>query len=182
VAFLAQGNLTIRLSLIVLVTIRAHAQAPVADEYQVKAAFLYNFAKFVEWPPGAFRSAQDPITICLLGQNPFDDSLKEAVRGKTVEGRTFVVRQAFDAQQAIGCQILFVNSAERKRFQPMLDALKANGVLTVGESPGFAAEGGVVNFKLASGKVRLEINVDAAERAKLRVSSKLLSLAEIIKK
>lgn len=181
-AFLGTGNLTIRLSLIVLLAIRVHAQAAVADEYQVKAAFLYNFAKFVEWPPGAFRSAQDPITICVLGPNPFDDSLKEAVRGKTLDGRMFVVRQTLDVQQGTGCHILFVNPSERMRFQSMLEALRTNSVLTVGETPGFAAEGGIVNFKLQGGKVRLEINVDAAERAKLRVSSKLLSLAEIIKK
>jgi hypothetical protein len=152
------------------------------DEYQVKAAFLYNFAKFVEWPPQAFKSPTDPIAICILGEDPFGHALEDAVKGKTIEGRGFVVPRISEVRQADSCQILFVSSAERKRARAILAELRANGVLTVGETEGFAEAGGVINFKLEGGRLRLEINVDAAERAKLRLSSKLLSLAQIVKK
>lgn len=157
------------------------AQGQTIDEYQVKAAFLYNFAKFVDWPVDAFKSPADPIVICLFGPNPFGNSLEEAVDRKVVAGRTFVVRRISDAPRAGSCHILFVASSEQKHFKALSPELAIIGVLIVGESPGFAAETGIVNFKLEGGRVRIEINVHAAERANLRISSKLLSLAEIVK-
>jgi hypothetical protein len=154
------------------------AQAPVADEYPVKAAFLFNFAKFVEWPAIAFRSPEDPISICVLGQDPFGEALEKVVRNKTVSNRTFVVREILNAQQAMACQILFVSTSERKRFRLLLDALKGRSILTVGESEDFTANGGIINFKVKDARVRIEIDPSAADRAGLRISSKLLSLAE----
>jgi len=152
------------------------------DEYQVKAFFLYNFARYVEWPSQSFKSNNDPIVICILGQNPFGSALDQATSGKVVEGRPFVVRQISDNRADCNCHILFVNSSERKRFRSMATALKGSGVLTVGETRGFTEDGGVINFKLEDGKIRLEINVDAAGQEHLRISSKLLSLAQIVKK
>jgi hypothetical protein len=151
------------------------------DEYQVKAAFLYNFAKFVEWPARTFRTAQDPIVVCILGRNPFGNALEEVIRGKSIEGRAFAVRHVSDAEEAGICQILFVSSAAGKRFRSLWGNPSPAGILTVGEVEGFAASGGVINFKLDGGRVRFEINVDAAEHAQLRISSKLLGLAEIVK-
>ncbi len=151
------------------------------NEYQVKAAFLYNFAKFVEWPQGSFKGAADPITICVLGQDPFGPLLEDTVKGKTLDGRGFVVRHLSDVQQAGGCHILFVSSSERKHLQSIFEKITTAGVLTVGETAGFATQGGVVNFKLDEGKVRFEVNVDAAARKGLHISSNLLSLAEIVK-
>jgi hypothetical protein len=107
--------------------------------------------------------------------------LEEAIHGKELAGRAFVVREISDPKCGSHCQILFVSSFERKRLRSMRDVVEGPGTLTVGESPGFAAEGGVVNFKLEKGRVRLEINPDAAEREKLRISSKLLSLAQIVR-
>ena len=170
----------IRLAWIAVVLLAASARAQVAD-YQVKAAFLYNFAKFVEWPPQVFKTARDPIAICVLGKNPVGDALDEAVAGKAVEGRTFLVRQITEINPGSNCQILFVSSSERKRFRSMAASMKGAGILTVGEAQDFAAEGGVINFKLEAGRIRLEINLDAAEQAQLRISSKLLSLAQIVK-
>jgi len=158
------------------------APAQVINEYQVKAAFIYNFAKFVEWPPQAFKNPADPITICVLGQNPFDRLLEEAVSGKTVQGRTFIVRQLSGEPPATGCQILFVSSSEQKRLHAILGGIKTIGVLTVGETETFASEGGVINFTIEAGRVGLQVNVEAAEHAKLRISSKLLSLAQIVKR
>jgi hypothetical protein len=121
------------------------------------------------------------MTVCVLGQDPFEGALEQAVNGKTVEGRPFLVRQVSDVS-ARGCQILFVSAAERQRFRSNAGDQKASGVLTVGESQGFAADGGVMNFKLVDGKVRIEVNLAAAEQGRLRISSKLLSLADIVKK
>ena len=168
-------KLSIGISMGVLLAAAAGGQT--TDEYHVKAAFLYNFAKFVDWPPQTFKNARDPVSICVLGASPFGGSLDEAVAGKSIDGRKFAVRQVADMAQAEGCQILFI-TARQKKLPP--DVIMA-GVLTVGESDGFASGGGVIGFKLEGGKVRLEINVGAADQRKLRISSKLLSLAQIVK-
>ena len=158
---------------------RAQAGAAEIEEYQVKAAFLFNFAKFVEWPAQAFQSPDSPIKICVLGPNPFGFSLDKAVEGKVVGNRRFVVREVRDAQQANECHILFVSAAGWTRSQARLGDIKKCCVLTVGETEDFIAGGGMIHLKLEDARVRVEINPDAAERARLRISSKLLSLAEI---
>jgi hypothetical protein len=173
-------NLT-RLYLLTGVVCLAVAQAQSADEYQVKAAFLYNFAKFVEWPAHAFKSPEDPVVICVMGRSPFGPLLEQAVSGKQIEGRPLAVREIAEIREAVACQILFVAAGEKKRVPAILDQIKTGAVLTVGETQNFAAAGGVINFKLEDGKVRIEVNVYAAERAKLRISSKLLSLAKIVR-
>lgn len=157
------------------------APAQVLDEYQVKAAFLYNFAKFVEWPANAFKGARDPILVCVLGHNPFGNALEDTIRGKSIEGRTLAYRHVSDAESASACQILFIGSEENKHFRALLESLKPMGILTVGEARGFAAGGGVINFKLDDGRVRFEINVGAAEHEQLHISAKLLNLAQIVK-
>jgi hypothetical protein len=156
------------------------ASAQTIDEYQVKAAFLYNFAKFVEWPELTFKTDKDPMRICVLGQNPFGNALVEGVGGKTILGRPLVVSGISDAGQGADCQILFIGSSERKRLRSIFADVRMTGVLTVGETEGFATQGGIVNFKLEDGRVRLEINIEAAGQAKLRISSKVLNLAQIV--
>jgi hypothetical protein len=151
------------------------------DEYQVKAFFLYNFARYVEWSPQNFKAANDPIVICILGQNPFGSALEQATTGNAIAGRPVVVREIQNILPPCNCHILFVNSSERKHFRAIAACLKGSGVLTVGETPGFTGDGGVINFKLRDGKVRFDINVDAAGREGLHISSKLLSLAQIVK-
>jgi uncharacterized protein DUF4154 len=163
-----------------LLATAAHGQR--VEEYRVKAAFLLNFARFVEWPPQVFKSSADPISICVVGQNLFGNALDNAVIGKTVEGRTFLVRQLSGSQPLAGCQILFVSSSERNRLQSIFGEIKTGGVLTVGETDTFASEGGMINFKIEGGRVRLQVNLEAAEEANLRISSTLLSLAQIVKK
>jgi len=172
------------LSLLLLLgaALQLSAQAPAFDEYQVKAAFLYNFAKFVEWPPGTFASSTDPIEICIVGQNPFGSTLENMVQGKKVGDRTFAVRLLADTEQASQCQILFIGSAEWKRTRALLEALKNPGVLTVGESSDFTVLGGIISFRLDGPRVRIKVDIQTADHAKLRISSKLLSLAEIAKK
>jgi hypothetical protein len=152
------------------------------DEYQVKAAFLYNFAKFVEWPPQVFKDGTSQIEVCIAGESPIYAQLEAAVIGKTAGTRSFILRRVFDAEHAEGCQILFFGLEEGGRTPVILAGLKKLGILTVGETANFIGEGGVINLKLQSGKVRFEICVEAAEQAQIRISSKLLSLAEIVKR
>lgn len=153
------------------------SEAP-AEEFRVKGAFLLNFAKFVEWPPQAFKKPGDPIVICILGVNPFTPALDLAARQLAVESRGVVVRQIPDAQLASQCHIVFVGVSERKHVRAVLDAVQKESVLTVGESEGFVASGGVIEFSVEESKVRMEISAEAAKRAGLHISAKLLSLAQ----
>jgi hypothetical protein len=151
------------------------------NEYQIKAAFIFNLAKFVEWPPTAFRNEKDPLRICVLGRDPFGSALGDAVGGKTVMGRSFAVSPLAGIADAANCQILFVSSSEKKRTRSIVGEIHTAGILTVGETDGFAAEGGMVNLKLDDVRVRVEINLEAATMANLRISSKVLNLAQIVK-
>jgi YfiR/HmsC-like len=173
---------TIRLSCAIVLGIlfSAGARAQGADEYRIKAAFLYNFAKFVEWPPQAFKNPTDPIGICVLGKNPFGDALAAAVAGKTLGVRTFQVREITNDQQAAACQIVFVSSSERSRLGSLFTMIGSSAVLTVGDMDNFAVDGGIINFKIDSGTVRFQINIVAARKQQLHISAKLLSLAEIV--
>ena len=164
--------------MLIAASLQAGADGTPIGEYQLKAVFLFNFAKFVEWPAVAFKRPEDPIAICVLGQNPFGTALEDVVRDKTVANRAFVVREVLNAQQANTCQIVFVSASERKHFRFLLDELKGRSILTVGEGDDFTANGGIINFKLKDARVRIEIDAVAANRAGLHISSKLLSLAE----
>ena len=173
-----------RLMVIVLIAIPelARGAEPVAEEYQVKGAFLLNFTKFVDWPAQVFKGPGDPIAICILGENPFGPGLDRAARETAAANRTVSVRQVSDGQQARQCQIVFMGAAEHKRSRAWLEALRGGNVLTVGESEGFLANGGVVIFKLEGERVRIEISTAAADRAGLHISAKLLNLAQPEKK
>ncbi len=149
-------------------------------EYQVKAAFLFNFARFVEWPPRAFETASSPIAVCVLGEDPFGESLNRVVDGKTLGDRAMTVRRGKKLRELSGCEILFISASERARLPEILEELRTTPVLTVGEGEDFATRGGEVQFILEDSHVHLLINVDATERAGLKVSSKLLSLAHVV--
>jgi hypothetical protein len=157
------------------------AQGQTADEYQVKAAYMYNFAKFVDWPAEAFDSPTHPIVFCVLGQTPMSRTLGEALAGKAVDQRSLEFRQLTDSKQAGKCQVLFIGTPDKKELRQALEEVKSHNVLTVGEVEGFTNEGGVIRFVLDGGRVRLEFNLEAADDAKLRISSKLLSLGTVRK-
>ena len=173
-----------RLIIIVLIAAAdlACGAEPVAEEYQVKGAFLLNFTKFIDWPPEVFKGPGDPIAICVLGRNPFGPGLDRAARGTAVGNRTVSVRQVSDAQQASQCQIVFMGVFESKHLREWLEALRGRSVITVGESEDFLANGGIVNFRLEGDRIRIEISTEAADRAGLHISAKLLSLAQSGKK
>ena len=166
-----------RLIAVVLACVSVMAARPAAQgndvtlEYRVKAAYLFNFTKFIEWPASALR-ADAPLTICVAGANPFGPVLAETVKGETVRGRPLATRVVRDSA---GCHVLFV--PDGVAAASLLRNARSRPLLTVGESQGFIRQGGVINFVLEQGKVRFEIDQAAAERAGLRISSRLLRLA-----
>jgi hypothetical protein len=159
----------------------ASQQRPI-DEYQLKAAFLYNFARFIEWPPEAFENPSQTFVFCVLGEDPFGRALDEVLDGRKIDGRALTVRRISDAHRAKGCQILFVSSSEPKSVLADLAGIGESGLLTVGESDTAAAERMIIDFTLENGKIRFVINAAGAEREKLRFSSRLLSLATVVRK
>lgn len=158
------------------------ARADTSKEYQLKAAFLYNFTKFVEWPAPHVPQAASPIVIAVLGDNPFGDELENAVRGRLVNGRPIVVKIVDSPDEAGAAQVLFVGANEERRLGDSLDALHRASVLTVGETRRFAAMGGIITFTLTADKVRFEINQDAGEQAGLKINAQLLKLATPVRK
>ncbi len=156
------------------------AQANTPGEYEVKAAFLFHFAQFVDWPPEAFKSPGSPLTYCTVGVDPFHGALEAALNGKKFGTRPFRVEHFKQEKEIQGCQVLFIGAVERQRTLAELANVNGNPVLTVGESEHFAQEGGMIGFFLEDNKVRFVINVGAAERANLRISATLLTLAKTV--
>jgi hypothetical protein len=186
IAFLERGStgtMLSRLVFTIFLTAPPIAALPPrpADEYQVKAAFLYNFARFVEWPPEVFQGPDDPFLICVLGRDPFGQALDDVTSGGTVSGRKILVRHFSEARRVAGCRILFVSPSEPKSDLVVLAEIKMPGVLTVGESGSAVSEGMIILLKLDGRKVRFEIHTEKAARARLRFSSHLLSLATVLK-
>ena len=156
------------------------------SEYEVKAAFLYNFIKFVEWPTNAFPAKDSPIVIGVLGSDPFLDSsssanyLEQAIAGKSIEERKVIVRHLERTANLKDCQLLFVSASEKSHLKEILDGLRGDPVLTVSETDNFCEQGGIINFIKQSGKVRFEINPGVAEQGQLKISSRLLNVAKIV--
>ena len=159
----------------------AAGQGDSAGEYELKAAMLYNLTRFVEWPPSAYPDPQAPILLCILGRDPFGSSLTSIVSRQTVNGRPVLLRHPQNDKDVRGCHVLYISSSERKTTAQILSTLKGSGVLTVGEMTQFAARGGMIQFSLQDQQVRFDINLDAASRAGLKISSRLLLLARIVK-
>jgi hypothetical protein len=153
----------------------AHSETPVSEEYAIKAAFIYNFAKFVEWP-AEFMNKSETFNVCVLGENPFGSSLKN-LEGKEVQRKKFIIKKAEDMSQ---CHIVFVGRSAKNNLPEILNILKGQSVLTVGDMEGFAQRGGMINFFVKEEMVRFEINLDASAQAGIKISSKLLKLAKIV--
>jgi YfiR/HmsC-like len=158
-----------------------------SSEYLIKAGFIYNFANLVQWPSTSFAQSDSPITIVILGEDHFGTTLDHVLEGKKVNSRSFVIKRArslSELQRALGpqkeCQILYVSSSEMPHLSEAIQILKGAPVLTIGETPGFARSGGIINLILEDNKVRFEVNVQAAKEADLNISSRLLALARIV--
>jgi hypothetical protein len=156
------------------------AQASPSVEYQVKAAFLLNFAKFIEWPANVFQGGKTPIAVCIFRYDPFGSALDDIIRGKNINNRELLARRINELPDLKACQLVFVSKTEDKHLSEVLNSLSGASALVVGESEGFAERGGGVQFFLENKKLRFAVNVDALQRAHLTVSSKLLALARIV--
>jgi hypothetical protein len=154
----------------------SRAEVGQLTENQVKAAYLFNFAKFVEWPGSAFVGPGAPLVIGIIGKGPYGEA-HEALSGRTAKGRRVVIRQLTRADEAAGCQILFIAASEKPRLQEILRALPASGVLTVSDLKNFCRTGGMIGLITRGEKLQFEINVANAERAGLKLSSQMLKLA-----
>ena len=156
------------------------AQSKSAGEYEVKAAFLYNFAKFIDWPANSFAGPQSPFLICILGADPFGRAMDDALQGKMVGSHLVAIQRVKEFADLRHCQMVFVSSSESPRLAKILQSLRGSSVLVVGESEGFAIAGGTIQFAIEQDRVRFLINPDAAENAGIKVSSKLLALAKVV--
>jgi hypothetical protein len=179
------GILIVALSVSLSWAPEAVAQASDSDssEYLIKAGFIYNFAKFVEWPTVAFAQPDSPIVIGVIGTDPFGNLIDRIVENKKIGARGLVVKRVkwnADLKDLRECKILFVGASEKAHVDDLLQIVKSLPILTVGETPGFAERGGVIRFVLEDNRVRFEINVEAARRADLTISSRLLTLARIV--
>jgi len=155
------------------------ATPAVANEYQLKAVFLFNFTKYVEWPATAFADPQAPFVIGVVGDDPFGAALDDTVRGEKVNGRALVVRRYGPKDEIKDCQILFIAATEAARLEQITAGLKGRNVLTVGDTDQFTDHGGMIWLVMENNKIRLKINLDAAKAAKLTINSNLLRAAEV---
>jgi YfiR/HmsC-like len=173
------------ISLAVLLAVDCGSPPPLGgestgSEYDVKAAFLFHFAQFVEWPADAFHDADSPLKYCTIGEDPFRGALDETLKGKSVAHHPLQVQHLIGKGQISGCQILFIGAAEQKRLGEELTSANGHPVLSVGETEHFTTDGGMIGFLMENNKVRFDINLEAAEHAKLKISARLLLLAKDI--
>jgi hypothetical protein len=158
----------------------AAAQKSEPKEYEVKAVYLYNFGRFVQWPDRATKD--DTFAVCVLGSDPFGAILDATVANETIDNRKLVARRVAKPGDAAGCRILFISSSETRRIEAILAALQNSSVLTVSDMPGFITYGGMIQFVLAENKVRFQVNLAATDKAGLTFSSQLLKVATYIKR
>ncbi len=153
---------------------------PSATDTEVKAAFLCQFPQFIDWPDSAFADSNSPFVIGVLGDDPFGSTLDNMVKAKTVNGRKLVIKRSNSIDNLRNCQIVFVSSSEKNRVSRIIDRFKGSNSLMVSDIDGFAKMGGVIGFVYRNNKIALEINLEAAKRSKLKISSNLLRLAKIV--
>lgn len=154
-------------------------QDAASREYQIKAAFLYKFAKFVKWPAEAFASEESPIVIGVLGKDPFGAILDQGLKENQTGDRKFTIKRFKDTKEMVSCQILFISASEQKKFSQILSALQG-AVLTISDVPGFARLGGVINLPSENNKIRVEVNLEQSKKVGLKINSQLLGIATLV--
>ncbi len=164
--------------LLVLPAWQGSVHGATVSEYQIKAAFLYNFAKFVEWPAAAQKGSND-FKIGILGEDPFDEEIG-VIETKLVRGKPLKILRAYSLSELHGCRVIFISASVKSQLADILERLKAQPVLTVGDTSGFARQGVMINLIAVGNKIRFQINSNAADRAGLKISSHLLRLATIV--
>ena len=159
-----------------------HAQNPRPTDYEVKATYLYNFGRFVEWP-GKVAAAQGSFfTVCVLGQDPFGPSLDTTLAGETIGGKTIIAKRISSVEESGNCQILFLSLTDDSRLNKIIADLDKKAVLTVSDMPQFVKRGGMIQFVLEGKRVRFEVNLTATQHAGLALSSELLKVATAVKR
>jgi hypothetical protein len=176
-----QKKINAALAMIMTAVCIGRAQTAAPSETQVKAAFLVNFPKYIEWPAEAFGDTNTSFVIATFGETSLDGELRKMVQGRTVNGRPVVLKRVTTNAECGDCHILFIPDSERRRVAAILENLKNSSVLTVSESDDFLDKGGTVNLVRRDRKVRLEFNLAATRQARLQVSSKLLNVADVVK-
>jgi hypothetical protein len=157
------------------------AQVDQRTEYKFKAAYLYNFLQFIEWPDQAFPVADSPLIVGVIGDDPFEGALQQTMQDENVNGRKVSVQRISKIEDATHCHCIFIPRSKRDQLVQLLSILDSKHVLTVSEIEGFADLGGGINFYVQDNKLRFEVNTDVLQKAKLKVSSKLLRLARVVK-
>lgn len=158
------------------------AEPTTSKEYQIKAAFIYNFTKFVEWPAEAFPQPVSPIVIGVLGSNPFGDELRKTVENRRVNGRELVIQPISSPRDLQSVHVLFISASEAGRWSEILRPLQQRPVLTIAETEAFLKEGGMIGFVFDGDKVRFAVNMDSAEAAGIKISAQLQKLASSVRK
>jgi hypothetical protein len=157
------------------------AQGSKPTDYDVKAAYIYNFGRFVEWPASVTANS-DSFKVCVLGQDPFGPALDATLAGEKIAGKSVAAKRISTPQEAAGCQILFMSSAEGRQLGKLIESLDKGAVLTVSDMPQFSQRGGMIQFVVEGKKVRFEVNLIAAQRAGLTLSSELLKVATTVRR
>ena len=166
-------------SFLLLLLFPLQGQNTLRQEYEVKAAFLFHFSQFVDWPASAFSAPSDPFIIGILGEDPFGKFLDDLVRGETMKGHPIIVTRYQTLQEIDSAHILFITKDMAQSLGEVLALVQNKNMLTVSDMPGFARQGGIVRFYIASNKIKFQVNLDAAKSNGLTMSSKLLRLADI---
>jgi len=151
-------------------------------DFQVKAAYLYNFGRFVEWPTKVTAAQGEPFTVCVLGQDPFGPTLDATLAGERIGGRSVVARRISSPQESEHCQILFLSPTEGSHVSKIIEVVDKKAVLTVSDMPQFAERGGMIQFVLDGNRVRFEVNLTATQHAGLTLSSELLKVATTVRR
>jgi hypothetical protein len=161
------------------VSLSAYAQSGPVGEYDVKAAFLYNFGRYTEWPSSAFANPSSTFQLCVLGSSPFGNHLNSILSGKRINGHPIHILYGNDPSEMTACHLAFISASLKGQHDEILGTFRGLPMLTVSETWGFTQKGGIINFLVVEGKVRFVINVTAARKADLKISSQLLKLAVI---
>jgi hypothetical protein len=168
--------------LFILFAPKLNAQRAKASEYELKATYLYNFGRFVQWSEGAAAAKGDSFPICIFGQDPFGTVLDTTLSGESINGKPVVAKRVSKPQDALDCRVLYISVSEESRLKEIIAGLDKAGVLTVSDIPQFSQRGGMIQFVVVGNKVRFEVNLTSAQDAGLTLSSDLLKVAVAVRK
>jgi hypothetical protein len=157
------------------------AQQPKASEYEVKAAYLYNLSRFVQWSANDVTAKGNSFSICVVGPDPFGAILDATLAGESIDGKAVVARRVSNLQEAANCRVLYISSSEESRLKEILASVNKAGVLTISDIPQFSQRGGIIQFVTVGNKIRFEVNLTNAQIAGLTLSSDLLKVAVAVR-